>query len=58
MYRVLSIIGSIIACQHYLGYFVTLRIHLDSLRSMPFTAFSSRVISVFEFRGLHIASLN
>ena len=37
---------------------MTLKIHLYCLRSIPLKALSSRVISVFEFRGLHIGSSN
>ena len=43
-------------CQYYLGDFVTIIINLYCLCSMPLAAFSSRVIRVFEFRGIHIAS--
>ena len=45
-------------CHYYLGNFVEIRFHLYCLRSMPLVALSSHVISVFDFRVLHIASSN
>ena len=46
------------SCYHYLGDLVTLRIYFYYLRSMLLAAFSSRVTSVFEVRGLNIAYSN
>ena len=45
-------------CYHYLGDIVTLRIHLYCLHSILLADFSSCVITIFEFQGLHIASPN